>query len=296
MNIWGWWVQVLGGQYGNKTDKIGAVVVAVVLSVIISILLGIAMACAAGSDPFPVPDRARDGDQAYCMAWSQYAVGSASRYVRVSPEVRKRALVIIYQNREQDRLHPEAPDSMVIAGVEHPVTFVMTQGAFSNGQEWEASPELQHWIAQTIREGWKWMDDKVKSGANLAQMRTMPVEMAQRFMFMDCMGPEKTETKLKPGLIRVASSERLTTAKQELCLWKGQASNQIMRLVRRGVPRDEILGAPKEQGISDEQISWVAKTEAEARAWQLGWHEFVDCVYAVCMDRADGGKCASILP
>jgi hypothetical protein len=156
------------------------------------LILGLSSAAQSAQDPFPVPDRERDGDQAYCMVWSQYAIDSAARYVRVSPEARARELVIIYQNREEDRLHPEAPDSMQIAGVEHPVTFILTQGAFQNGQEWEVSLELRNWVAQAIRDGWKWIDDKVKAGASLERMRVLPVEMARRYMYMECVGPEKT--------------------------------------------------------------------------------------------------------
>ena len=139
------------------------------------------------------------------------------------------------------------------------------------------------------------MDRKVKvDGANLEHMKVMPVDLVQRMMFMEC--ANKHETKAKGRLLQVASSDRLRTAQQEYCIWKGRSADQIMRLVRHNATRAEILDAPKEPGVSDEQVAWVAKTEAAARAWRLSWREFVDCVYAACMQTTEGEKCASIVP
>jgi len=193
--MWSWWKDYLGCRPGNRYDDLGAVIMAVLFSLIVGCLFGLAMSSSAraAGNPFPVPDRDRDGDKAYCKVWSDFAVRQAAHYVRVPAAVRVNGLVIIRQNREEDRLHPEAPDTMVIAGVEHPTAFILTQGAFSNGIEWEADLELQDWVAQAMRDGWEWMDRKVKvDRASLEYMQLLPVEMAQRFMFMDCLNKPRT--------------------------------------------------------------------------------------------------------
>lgn len=193
--MWTWWKRYLGCRPGNGYDDLGAIVMAALAIMLVGCLLGLSMVATAAGNPFPVPDRARDGDKAYCKVWSDFAVRQAAHYVRTPPEVRANGLVIIRQNREEDRLHPEAPDTMVIAGVEHPTAFILTQGQFANGIEWEADLELQDWVAQSMRDGWDWMDRKVKmEGASLDYMKILPVEMAQRFMYMECANLPKSST------------------------------------------------------------------------------------------------------
>lgn len=302
--MWNWWVRVLGGQSSNRSDAIGAAVVGLCVLAIFGLLFSIVLSATAhaAEDPYPLPDRERDGDQHYCLVWSQHAVNAAAVYVYSPPQVRELGLVIVRQTSAEDREHPEAPPTLVLAGEERAVVFIVTDGVFKNGTPWEASPELQEWVAGASRAGWAWMERKVKlEGADVSRMRVMPHDIVRRFLLMDCLNqPANVDPTYEPppqsGFKKVASSERLRTDREQHCIWRGQASDQIMRLVRRDVSREEILGAPKEPGISDAQVAWVAKTEAEARAWRGSWREFVDCIYAVCMDRTEGGKCASIAP
>lgn len=247
----------------------------------------------ARADPLPVPNRARDGAQNFCVTWAQQAIGGARKFMQNAPDMRAKDLTVIFQTREEDNADPINHEHMVVAGEDVPTSFVLLTGVYENGTPWELSADGRVWISDALRGGWLWARLEAGKGRERELLATSGDKVVQE-LYGYCLGTKETQ---RNGFIRVASNQRFSLAhtpvataeytKHDLCIVKGMTADDVLGRRAAGQVmeslRAELDATKMTQAQHDEQLELLLA----AYAWTGTRAAFVHEIYIRCVCNHD---------